>query len=77
MNRRKRALQLHQVNAHYLLHIYTMFLLHVSVYLTPSSGSSLLKNTCFYAVLSMAQWLRGEIYNVHTTLLVYITFNNG
>jgi len=49
------------VDTLYLLYIYTMLLLHVSVYLTPSSGRTYLfltqKTPAFAQLLSAVQWL--------------------
>jgi hypothetical protein len=49
----------------YVLHMYTMFLLHVSVYLTPSSGRTYMflaeNNQLLQKLLSEVQWLHCKI----------------
>jgi len=56
----------------YLLHIYTTLLLHVSVYLTPSSGRTyvfLLKTICvytaiIYGTLAESSQIKDTTYNI-------------
>jgi hypothetical protein len=60
----------------YLLHIYPTLLLHVSVYLTPSSGRTyvfLLKTICFYTAIIYGI-LAESLQIKDTNLLVYNVF---
>jgi hypothetical protein len=54
----------------HLLHIYTMFLLHVSVYLTARITNSIFKKVCFYADIICGTVIVSESIK-DTSLLVY------